>query len=389
MPWQDNIAWDDALDRDPGIGVGGGRTADGRPSTGFLFRPGQLVCDAHLWDEPADFDQEHVRKRLGAAGAEETRNASRLPRDELRASVADDLSLQLLNVPGADLGELVADARRRVPGALDYNHVLVASPQRHGGCAPPHLLDAAGFDFEAPVTQTASPLIAVLDTGIGADLPFDVLAGSDSEPASPGSPAEHHGTMVAGIVARYLPAAQLLVKQVLNMPLGEADELEIAAALAALPADVAVVNASFSGPAADDARMLAFERAVGLLPRSTLVVAAAGNEGLDRPHYMAAFKRVLAVASVAADGSALEDYSNRGVWVDVCTQGTDVETVIGGGAHVLASGTSFAAPKIAAKVAEIAAGQGVGMRHAASWLVNEAGAPAVAGGGTFVDIAGP
>jgi hypothetical protein len=95
--------------------------------------------------------------------------------------------------------------------------------------------------------------------------------------------------------------------------------------------------------------MLTFERAVNQLPRTTLVVAAAGNHGVVRPHYSAAFKRVVAVGSAENPGDwHRAPYSNYGGWVDCSAAGTRVHSTFvefrpfTGGA--ICSGTSFAAP---------------------------------------------
>jgi hypothetical protein len=393
VPWQDNEAWDAAIDRSTEIAIGGGRTDDGRPTTEYLYRPGQLVCDTGVWRNPRGPDQERVRGRLEAARAHETVGAPRFDRDDLRARVAGSLGLTLLNVLGAELSPIVNEARRLAPGALAFNHVMVAAPQRHGGCSPPTPLTQASVQIPGRVVAVAQPqrTVAVLDTGVAAGIGW-VDPDSDIEPAAPGSPAAGHGTMVAGVIARYAPTARILVKQVLDMPLGVADELEIADALATLP-NVDVVNASFGGLPATAGKMVTFERAVHRLPRETLVVASAGNEGLDRSFYMAAFRRVVGVASGGDVDGALDlyDYSNRGEWVDATTQGTDVETLAAPSQPVLASGTSFAAPKIVAKVLEFAQAQGINdLRAAASLLLHDPARPEIPGrGGTFIDMPTP
>ena len=61
----------------------------------------------------------------------------------------------------------------------------------------------------------------------------------------------------------------------------------------------------------------------------------------------------------------------------------------GPGDRVAANGTSFAVPKIVARILEIADEQGIGVRHAASWLTHQSGRPTIAGGGTFVDMPTP
>jgi hypothetical protein len=388
MPWQDNPAWDEQISGSDVVAVDGvGRE---HRSTVSLRRPGQMVCDKGLWEDPRDGEEEELRERLRGAGADETRNAPRLDRDDQRVAAADRLGLTLLNVPDEEQPALFRDGRRLAPDALAYNHVLVAGPQRFGGDAPPKAIGELSVDISD--AEASGPwTIAVLDTGFVDGTPISVLPDPDIEPAAPGSPAEGHGTMVAGVLRRFAPGASLLMRRVLNMPLGEADELEVAGALAALPPDVDVVNASFGGPAADGTRMVTLQRALDELPQETLVVAAAGNEGLARRHYMAAFKGVVAVGSAARqDGRpAVCFYSNRGPWVDLSTQGSDVETVGGPNRAVVVNGTSFATPKIVAKILEVASRQDIGVRHAASWLMHQSSGPAIAGAGRFVDIATP
>ena len=379
MPWQDDTGWTDALRDNGGINVGGERSDDGT-STEFLYRPDQLLCDSVVWTDPRNSAEDEVRGRLRDARAEE------LSGDDARIATAERLGLRLLTVPSDAAHDLVRTARDIAPDSLNFNHVLVANPQRYGGCAPPVALTRPpSVDIPGTSMEGAALKIAVLDTGIAEGAPFEVDPASDVEPSGTTGQATGHGTMVAGIVARFAPGATILVKQVLSVPLGEADELEIAAALDALPRDVDVVNASFGGPAADDARMLGLQRALERLPQTTLVVASAGNEASDRPHYMAAFERVVAVTS--GDADAVFEYGNRGDWVDLSTQGTDVETT-GQTGFVLATGTSFAAPKIAAEAMKLPGGTAA-VRDAAQWLIAQSGGPAVAGGGTFIDMPVP
>jgi hypothetical protein len=388
MPWQDNPGWDEQISGSDVVAIDG-EFLEHR-STVSLRRPGQMVCDKRLWEDPRDNREEELRELLRGAGADETRNAPRLERDDRRIDAADRLGLTLLNVEDEAQPALFRDGRRLVPDALEYNHVMVAGPQRFGGDAVPVPLGELSVDI--PDEEAVGPwTVAVLDTGFVANTPIDVRSDSDIEPASAGSPAEGHGTMVAGVLRRFAPTATLVVKQVLNMPLGEADELEVADALNALPPEIDVVNASFGGPAADGTRMVALQRALDELGQEKLVVAAAGNEGLPRRHYMAAFKGVVAVGSAAVQdgGPAICFYSNRGPWVDLSTQGSDIETLGGPDRPVVVNGTSFATPKITATILNVATQQDISPRHAASWLMHQSGGPAIAGGGTFVDIGTP
>jgi subtilisin family serine protease len=100
------------------------------------------------------------------------------------------------------------------------------------------------------------------------------------------------------------------------------------------------------------------------------VVAAAGNEGtVDHPYWPAAFAgtdlpwagQVLAVA--AHDGSSVCDWSNTGAWVSLAAPGSDItSTYVTQGEFTNGvarwSGTSFAAPRVAAAIAECHADAG-------------------------------
>jgi hypothetical protein len=378
MPWTDNLAWDDALARHPDIVIAGDRRGE------FAYRRDQLICDEAVWESPRNSREEDVRSRLVDANADLVTNRQPDERQARKADVASELGLRLLDVPDGDIPRLVGDARdQRV--ALTYNHVVFANPQRHGGCAPPVLLEESS---PIGVAENAGEgkRILVLDTGMPDPPPVDVeaLAAEDVEPAGAG-PGMGHGTMIAGVIARNAPGASIVVRRVLETPLGVADELDVAMALSRLPDDVDIVNASFGGRAAPRETMAVFKRAVNEVRPESLVIASAGNEGESHPHFMAAFKRVVGVASVTEVGQGvwqIEDYSNRGWWIDLSTAGTDVETVDREGRPVLCSGTSFAAALVSARVAAEASAGNLSVIDAARQLV--AGVPVVPDAGTIV-----
>jgi hypothetical protein len=96
------------------------------------------------------------------------------------------------------------------------------------------------------------------------------------------------------------------------------------------------------------------------VPARTLLVAAAGNEGSCRPYWPAALPGVVGVGALDSAGRAW--FSNFGPWVDACAPGVNVVstyfdfTETAGPSRVFEgwaawSGTSFAAPKVAAAVA--------------------------------------
>ena len=50
-------------------------------------------------------------------------------------------------------------------------------------------------------------------------------------------------------------------------------------------------------------------------------MVAAGNNGLERPCAQAAFRGMIAVGALAADGRSRASFSNYGSWVDVYARG--------------------------------------------------------------------
>ncbi len=72
----------------------------------------------------------------------------------------------------------------------------------------------------------------------------------------------------------------------------------------------------------------------------SLVVASAGNDGLDFPVFPAAFPSVMGVASVGMDG-ALATYSNAGTYISVAAPGGDFRLDDNGGGGVLGPGWDF------------------------------------------------
>ena len=94
-----------------------------------------------------------------------------------------------------------------------------------------------------------------------------------------------------------------------------------------------------------------------------MVVAAAGNDGLNQPYWPAAFTtadvpwagQVVAVA--AHDGSDVCSWSNTGPWVSLAAPGSDITSTYVTQWEFTAgwaqwSGTSFAAPYVAAAIAD-------------------------------------
>jgi subtilisin family serine protease len=219
-----------------------------------------------------------------------------------------------------------------------------------------------------------------LDTGVNRE-DLDVFPPDDFLDFAAG-----HGSFCAGIVQQIVPEADIAVCKELDSD-GLAHEVRIARTLvgavrARLKAGQhVIVSLSFGTETADDERPVALGIALEIIDEEsrkagleTLVVAAAGNLGSDRPCYPAAFPTVTAVAALT-QGLLPAEWSSRGAWVDVSTIGEGVRsTFVPGTEHpstdyrfdefpknawALWSGTSFAAPQVAGAIAKIAIDDGV------------------------------
>ena len=175
-----------------------------------------------------------------------------------------------------------------------------------------------------------------------------------------------HGTFISGIIRWHCPEAVIHHAGVLSS-YGDGDDASVAAAIDRViertsrsGEHIDVVVASFGAYGDEPPPMAA---ALARLMDTSVVVAAAGNDATCRPFYPAALANVVAVGALGSAGRA--PFSNFGSWVDACAIGTDVVStffaefadhdddapgrVFRGWASW--SGTSFAAPVVAAAIA--------------------------------------
>lgn len=166
-----------------------------------------------------------------------------------------------------------------------------------------------------------------------------------------------HGTNVASIasantnngygIAGAAPASRLLIAKVVR-PNSGADYATVAKALiwsANRGADA--VNMSLSGPKGSKA----LENAVNYAwNKGALPVAASGNTGNNTPQYPAAYSRVVSVGAVSG-GRGRAGFSSYGPSLDLMAPGTAVWGASPGNRYASYSGTSQAAPHVAALAA--------------------------------------
>jgi subtilisin family serine protease len=103
------------------------------------------------------------------------------------------------------------------------------------------------------------------------------------------------------------------------------------------PSRAQIINLSLGGPSPSSALQSAVNAAYNA---GSLIVASAGNDGLDFPSYPAAFSNVIGVSAVGQDG-LLATYSNAGTFISVAAPGGDFRLDDNGGGGIIGPGWNF------------------------------------------------
>lgn len=250
------------------------------------------------------------------------------------------------------------------------------------------------FDTQAnpPAWVNCSPDVLDADT----DKKLDGIAG--------------HGTFIAGIVANGCRQSKITIVgqrheciSISRDPVDRAQlfssEYEIARSLL-VHSDAQVVSCGFAFPTLDRYPSIAFTSVMAAIraqaaPRSEVaVVAPAGNEETSHPYWPAAHPEVIGVAATNRRSTGRAWFSNWGSWLDCCTRGqdvfstfiywdgqidgappTDIEDFQGWATW---NGTSFAAPKVAAAIANVYLASGGAVSPVAAFGQLVSGAAGVA-----------
>ncbi|MGI9052103.1 MAG: S8 family peptidase [Ilumatobacteraceae bacterium] len=283
---------------------------------------------------------------------------------------------------GARFGVVGTDGSSGTPGfapplevdstarpALPPRHV--ASPLRLPGHRPPHVLVLdTGLRTrqgrpEHPALQNCLVHDGWLDRSTTGR--FDDEDEADDDHRGQLDTQGGHGTFISGIIRQGCPDAVVHHSGVLTS-YGDGDHASLAHAVERALArsgdgyDV-VVMALGTYAVGDD--VAAMHQVIDRLLATSVVVASAGNDSTSRPYYPAALPGVIAVGALGEDGRAA--FSNFGSWVAACAPGIDVVSTFfcdfddrrpdrsgvdryRGWARW--SGTSFAAPQVAAAIAQ-------------------------------------
>ncbi|MCX8495561.1 MAG: S8 family serine peptidase [Akkermansiaceae bacterium] len=228
--------------------------------------------------------------------------------------------------------------------------------------------------------------IAILDTGVAYSSAFSskIYAINLVDLPADLSLQNGHGTAVASmIIGRdsmtpgVAPGTELVISVRIANDLGQSDSFMLAKGIiAAVDVGAQLINISMAsvGDSALVRSAIAYARSAG-----ALIVAAAGNNGLDRVSYPAANEGVIAVGSVDALGNHL-DFSNSGSQVDVSAPGYGLNAAWTGDQFASVSGTSFSSPIVLGAIAAVKSWPGnekLTMRQAADVLfsyLNDGGA---------------
>ena len=159
-----------------------------------------------------------------------------------------------------------------------------------------------------------------------------------------------HGTMVAGLIHLVAPTANIMSLKAFNAD-GTANQSDIISAIYyAVDHGANVINMSFELTQISGGLMKAINYADR---KGVICVASAGNEGLNRLVYPAAYGNVISVGSVDQQGQQ-SSFTNFGPdLVRVAAPGEALITTYPGNHYAAAWGTSFSSAIVAGIVADL------------------------------------
>jgi subtilisin family serine protease len=252
-----------------------------------------------------------------------------------------------ISVPSkADSAKMLARLKLVDPkGIATFNHVY--EPARGGAT-----LSSATSVAMAPAAKRTQARIGLVDARVNASHPmlrnvrvssktFGIASSSDEE----------HGTAVASRIAEAAPGANLVVASVFS-ELSNGQEMAsvdaIARALNWLSVNnVPVINLSLAGPPNPVLEAITAK----LISKGHVLVAAVGNEGPHAsPQYPAAYSNVVGVTAVDSENK-IYLYANQGDYVDFAAPGVNTRVAANDSDLETVSGTSYAAPVVAAALA--------------------------------------
>jgi subtilisin family serine protease len=278
----------------------------------------------------------------------------------IREQTIEDLDIHLvvLQVP-ANLRMTKALAKLReadAAGIYDFNHIYTGGGVVNGTSPATAASPAPASPAPASPVTAVGARVGLIDSGVDIAHPVFHDAVIHTWGCQHRALASSHGTAVASLLAGQaggfrgvLVKAELFAADVYcGEPTGGAVDALAAAFSWLAQQHVAVINMSLVGP--DNAALAQIVRA--LSARGYVLVAAVGNDGPAAPPlYPASYPHVIGVTAVDAHRRALIEAA-RGKQVMFAAQGADMAAADAGGRYSAVRGTSFAAPIVAALLAE-------------------------------------
>lgn len=181
------------------------------------------------------------------------------------------------------------------------------------------------LEWKALKMATPSKKIAILDTGVDNETRYNIIAKNnfiDYANLNDVYDDNGHGTVVTSIIKDMCSTAELIIYKVADNK-GRASEWDTLAALAvsnnanliniSLTFGLPDKNCPICGRESRSSRSAVFENMIYQLqniPKSPLIIAAAGNDSRNELSFPARFGSVLAIESIDSSGQ-LSDFSNR------------------------------------------------------------------------------
>jgi subtilisin family serine protease len=225
--------------------------------------------------------------------------------------------------------------------------------------APQYAGETIRLDEAHRLARGNGIMIAVIDTAIEAAHPelVGTIAGVFDAVADGPSPAEPHGTEIAGILVAHAaltgvaPAAKVLSVRAFRAGKkspAQSTSLQLLKGINwAFDAGAKIMNMSFTGPL--DPLLERIVKAAA--EKGVIFIAAAGNNGpKGAPVYPAAYPEVIAVTATD-EKDKLYGLANRGDYISIAAPGVDIIAPALRGSYELSSGTSMAAAHVSGVVA--------------------------------------